>query len=311
MGALKLHFISLRYDVLLLYQPPSRTQWVLSALRYLTPIWKPKLVLVDIVFAKIHSSLFAGPKALIKALLWRQVDLFISFMKDVRPLRDHFRIAPEKCRYVPFKINPFGRQHLDDSWPEGNYVFTGGKSRRDFTTFCHAMRALGLPGVIVTPQGAEAATHETFLDLAVVPANVRVVHDDGTQESWLRWVGGSKLVVLCITDDSISPSGVGAYLLAMGLGKCVIITDCPATRDILEDGNEAIIVPQHNVHALTAAIKRAWEDDAWRRAIAESGKRYARSLGGERELVQRFVDAVIGHFSGSSDEGVPCSVVID
>ena len=38
---------------------------------------------------------------------------------------------------------------------------------------------------------------------------------------------------------------------------------------------------------LREAIARAWEDNALRQRTAESGRRYAASLGGEPELLQR------------------------
>ena len=185
---------------------------------------------------------------------------------------------------------------LCTEFPCGDYVFTGGRSRRDFVTFCLALRTLGYPAVIVTSRSEEAVLHETYIDNSLVPNNVRIIHDDGTPESWIHWISGSRLVVLCISDDSISPSGVGVYLEAMGVGKCVIITDCPASRDILENGNQAIIVERGNVAALTDAIQRAWEDLDYRNGIARRGREYAASLGGECDLNQRFSDVISKHF---------------
>jgi hypothetical protein len=46
-------------------------------------------------------------------------------------------------------------------------------------------------------------------------------------------------------------------------------------------------VPPHDVAALRNAICTAWEDAALRARIAESGRRYALSLGGEEDLLQR------------------------
>jgi len=47
------------------------------------------------------------------------------------------------------------------------------------------------------------------------------------------------------------------------------------------------LVPPHDVAALKDAICRAWEDDALRKRTAEAGRKYAVSLGGEAELLQR------------------------
>jgi glycosyltransferase involved in cell wall biosynthesis len=71
----------------------------------------------------------------------------------------------------------------------------------------------------------------------------------------------------------------------MYLGKCVISTAGPGASDLLTD--EALLVAPHDVTALKHAITRAWEDETLRRETAEIGRRYAASLGGEPELLQR------------------------
>jgi glycosyltransferase involved in cell wall biosynthesis len=77
-------------------------------------------------------------------------------------------------------------------------------------------------------------------------------------------------------------SGLSTYLDAMYLGKCVIISEGPGASDILTD--QAILVRPHDVAGLTAAIRRAWEDDSLRRTVAQAGKAYAQSLGDEADL---------------------------
>ncbi|MCI0628017.1 MAG: glycosyltransferase family 1 protein, partial [Acidobacteria bacterium] len=78
------------------------------------------------------------------------------------------------------------------------------------------------------------------------------------------------------------------YLLAMGLRKCVIITEGPATRGLLTD--EAIIVPQSDPAALADAIRRAWDDDDLRERTANAGRRYAERLQGEARLLADIVN---------------------
>jgi len=300
-AALRLHIISLAYDVVVLHEPPDRLAWLLCAVRWLTPWRKPKLVLIGVIFIKPKSGVREQVKRLIKRSLLKQVDLYMTFMKYAEALRRYYGIGHGKYRYVPFKVNPPARARACSSTSEGKYVFTGGSSRRDFRTFCLAMKQLGYRGVILTPRAEQAAYHETFLDDLAVPENVRVIHDDGSAESWIEWLQGAKIVVVSVTSDSISPSGVSTYLDGMGLGKCVVVTNSLAVRDILDDGNQALVVPEGNPAALAEAIRRAWEDEALRRAIAERGKAYALSLGGEVELVQRFVNAVAVHFGWSKD----------
>lgn len=270
--------------------------WGLCALRLLSWRCKPKLVLIDIVFVKPRSGIVLRAKQSVRRLLFGQVDLFISFMNHQPALESAYGIAATRHAFVPFKANAFARRHLNTRFSDEGYVFTGGRSRRDFATFCAAMSTLGYPGVIVTPIASEGQQHETYFNSARVPSNVRVIHDDGSSESWTRWMGSARLVVICISDDSISPSGVGVYLQAMALGKCVILTECPATRGVLEPDNQAILVAQRDVAALTDAIQRAWQDGELRSEIAQRGRSYARALGGEQEMCQRFVEVLERHF---------------
>jgi glycosyltransferase involved in cell wall biosynthesis len=292
-AALKLHSQSLRADVVLLYYPPGRLGRWLCALRWLTLPWNSSLVFADVVFTKPRPGITGLLVARLKRILLKRVDLFLVHMKDVSPLRAHYGIGVDRCRFVPYKVNPPARSKASKGPTTGECVLTAGRSRRDFSTFCLAMKDLPYSAIILTPQPHEAAPHETYLDRSLIPPNVRVVHDDGSVASWLESLARAKLVVLTIAEDAISPAGIGTYLEAMALGKCVIITECPATRGIIENGQQALVVPPRNVAALRGSIRRAWEDDSLRTRVAEAGRQYALLLGDEKDLNQRFVNAVL------------------
>jgi glycosyltransferase involved in cell wall biosynthesis len=89
-------------------------------------------------------------------------------------------------------------------------------------------------------------------------------------------------VVIPIVPDSTTQAGIGVYLQAMALGKCVIASTSLGVSDVLTD--QAIIVPAGDADALRRAIERAWNDDQYRARFAETGRRYALPLGGEDEL---------------------------
>src|SRR5258708_11274322 len=119
----------------------------------------------------------------------------------------------------------------------------------------------GLPyeTILLTPGGAENAEHGTHFEPSTLPRSIRVVRDDGSARSWIEHLANARIVVLCIAPDSISASGIGTYLLAMALKKCVIITDSPATRGILEHEKTAIVIPQGDGAAMLDAVRRACE----------------------------------------------------
>jgi glycosyltransferase involved in cell wall biosynthesis len=103
--------------------------------------------------------------------------------------------------------------------------------------------------------------------------------------SWIDFLSRATAVILPILPGKLSPSGLSAYLVSMALGKCVIITDSPATRGLIDRG-EAVIVPPRDVDALRDAVVRIANDDQYRRKVAAKGHRYALSLEDEARLAR-------------------------
>jgi glycosyltransferase involved in cell wall biosynthesis len=266
--------------------------FTMCALRGLFPLPRPPLISCDLVLSKPGKSFASRLKASLKRWLFSQVDLFLLHMKDSRAWRDLYGIPNSKRHYVPMKVN-FLEEVLRHDVREEPYVFTGGKSRRDYKTFCQAMALAGYPALILTPHAAENSEHGTTLGGLNPPANVAIVHDDGSADSWLSRIARAKLVVFCISPETISPSGVGAYLVAMALKKCVIISDCPATRGILIPDETAILVPMEDPVALAEAIRKAWFDSDYRYHVAEGGHRYAMALGGEEVLMANIARQIV------------------
>jgi glycosyltransferase involved in cell wall biosynthesis len=289
--AVRLWLRSFNKDAIVLNQESQVLGW-LCLFRLLLPFPQPPLVSLDLVLARPGNTLVSQIKGILKRMVFTQVDLFLMHLKERQALKEVFGIAPQKVVYIPFKVN-FLEAIANRQPQEGDYIFTGGRSRRDYKTFCEALAGLDYPGLIVTPGAEENAEHGTSLEGVTLPSNVQMIHDDGSMESWIDKIANAKLAVFCISPETISPSGVGAYLLAMALKKCVIISDCPSTRDILIPDETSILVPMRDPVKLREAIRRACEDDDYRQRIAAGGYRYARSLGGEETLMRNVALAVV------------------
>ncbi len=115
--------------------------------------------------------------------------------------------------------------------------------------------------------------------------------DDGTPESQRRLFEHARMVVIPVLEKSLCASGIGTYLNAMWMGKCVIVSEGPGVSDLLTD--QAIVVPPEDPSALSDAIRLAWEDSELREKVARAGRRFAESLGGEEALMQRVLDTAI------------------
>lgn len=225
-----------------------------------------------------------------KRFLLSRVDHFIHYFKDLSGYQKFFGIGPDRSSFVPFKPNL--RYHSNAAPnPEGEYVLCFGRSMRDFDTFFDAVERLPYPAAIARPdfRTLRANGSRFTRPLSRLPKQVRLLeHDPSDYQSQVEVLMGARLVVVPLLKSCLVWSGTP--LNAMLLGKCVILTEGPATNGLFTD--EVLAVPPEDPAALAEAIDRAWRDRELREKTAAAGYRYAFELGGEPELVRRLVDAV-------------------
>ena len=247
--------------------------------------WKRRPVAcVDIILRK-PQNLADRLSAILKRLLLSRIDCFIHYFRDIGGYTRYFGIPATRSAYVPFKSNFWGFDLPDCTREE--YIFTVGVSLRDYDTYIRAVA--GLPYTAAITEFAllhfEGRSSDFPWSRGNAPPNLMILPDSGRREDLLRLLAKARVVVVPTQSSSLCASGISTYLDAMYLGKCVIATAGPGTSDVLTD--QAVLVPPHDVPALQSAIRRVCEDDDLRRRTAASGQRYARSLGGDGELIDR------------------------
>ncbi|MGB2635577.1 MAG: glycosyltransferase [Candidatus Acidiferrum sp.] len=230
-----------------------------------------------------------------RRLLLRRFNHHIHYFRDVAAYGRVYGITAEKSSYVPFKPN---LKLVEELPPDGNgkYILCFGQSMRDFDLFFNVMEQLGYPAAIPEPDFVLLRKNGSQFTrpLNKLPANVSVLHDDKRGDAQKQMIRDARLVVLPILKTSMVASGIGTSLNSMLAGKCVIGTEGPGMSDIF--GEEMLFAPASNPEKLAQVIRRAWEDDELRQRTAAAGQRLAKSLGGEKELYQRIVDAVVEWF---------------
>ena len=243
---------------------------------------KCTIVAVDTILNR-PTGLIGHAKVHLFQWLFQEVDLFLFYCRDTVDLRGLYGIRPEHVEYVPFKVNALDRvlelATYDDGW-----FLSCGRSYRDYDLLCEAFDGLPYKCMILAPRRSTGA-HGTFLDAARLPANVELIADDGTADSWNRWISRCTALVVPLIPNTLSPAGIGTYLVGMALGKCVIVTEGVGTRGIL-DAETAVIVRAEDAYGLRDAVIRVATDKAFRERVASAGKRYAVSLGGEDRLAK-------------------------
>jgi glycosyltransferase involved in cell wall biosynthesis len=241
----------------------------------------------------------------LKRFLLSRIDHYSLHFRILDGYRKYFGINPDRVSYLPSKPNIRYRYDYKVG-PDGEYILCFGRSERDYDTFFAAMETLPhLPAVIPPPNFASFKKHAARFtrDVNRLPPNMRIIEDDGSVASLIRIIEKAKLVVLPIVASRIAPSGIGTYLNAMLMGKCVITSEGVATSDVLLHG-EALLVPPEDPDALARMIRRAWDDRELRERTAESGRKYSEACGGEPELRQRVLDRALEKLAPVGEERV-------
>lgn len=276
----KIFLTSFRYDYILL-NCAAYDVMVLAFFKLICPFNHCKLISVDIVL-RTPSSFKGKIFQIARKILFKKVHLFIEYFKNTSGYEKYFSIKKEKFRYVPFKINSYElirKTIISDE----EYIFSGGRSLRDFPTLIEAMQNLDYHIKIVTQPNSIIKQHGTFLNDNKLPANIEVIRHDGNQETFIKYIAASKLVVIPLIKETIAAAGISVYLMSMALKKCTILSDLPGTTDVL-GYDKAIIVPPEDPLSLRLAIIKAYNDNNYRRNYEDNGYNYAIKLQGEKGL---------------------------
>jgi glycosyltransferase involved in cell wall biosynthesis len=111
-----------------------------------------------------------------------------------------------------------------------------------------------------------AFNEATLREWSAQPGITWVGHVDDVREIW----AAAHIAVLA----SYGGEGVPKTLLeAAAVGRAIVATDVPGTRDVARDGVNAILVAPGDAVALAAALKQLAGDPARRRAYATAGRR--------------------------------------
>lgn len=294
---LRLALKTYRYDVLFHNCAPSETLRVAALLRVL-PWNRCKVACADVIF-NLPKGMRDRFVARIKRLILRRVDLFMLIQRDFEGYSEHYGIDPQRVTYVPWKVNSLELiEQMEVS--EGDYVFAGGVTLRDWSTFAKAVEGLNIPCVVSIPDDEtirKSGEKITLPDPRSFGAHVRIVRHGADPESWLRLVAHSRFAVLPIAKESLNPSGISTALSIMALGKALVITRGPASTGILDNGRAMIVAPG-DPEALRRAIIRVNEDRVVRESLARNGRAYALSCGGESRLYRDFFACIRLHVEG-------------
>lgn len=79
---------------------------------------------------------------------------------------------------------------------------------------------------------------------------------------------------------------------AMSVGRPIVTADTPGARELLSDGENALLVPAGDPHALAAAMSRLAADAELRRRLGENAQRRFQELGSPTAVAGRLLESL-------------------
>jgi glycosyltransferase involved in cell wall biosynthesis len=170
------------------------------------------------------------------------------------------RVSREKFRFVPF-------HHFlklpEAPVSEGDYIFSGGDTSRDYQTLIRAVAGTPYRTVICTRQTSYFRGME-------IPANVEVltVNPDRFDEL----MAGARAVVVALPEREIHTGGHTVIVNAMKLGKPLIVLGRSEYKSYVEHGKTGLLLNSGDSESLRAAIDRIFTEPEFARSLVRNAR---------------------------------------
>ncbi len=199
-------------------------------------------------------------------------------------------LAPEAISYCPHGwfdpmrwYVPQENHNLEDLDQAGKFIFTSGRSYRDYRTLARAV------------EGTEA-----YVKVSSRPFNLAGINLPGNMESmgWLDYrvhqdyLYESSFYVVPLQSITFA-GGDSSLLAAMSFGKAVVATRSPSTETYLEHGQTGLLVEPGDIEGMRQAILYLWRNpDEAARMGKEARRRFEENHTMDK-LAQRVYDVVL------------------
>ena len=218
-------------------------------------------------------------------LVWRTLRFpgmgFIAFSKaEGENLVKAVGIAPQHVHFHLWRQELYGFGGADAA-VEGDYVFAGGYSNRDYDLLLTAMAGVDAPLVIVAAQ----RNH-----VVVPPQQPVALHLDLPEAQFESLLAASRVVAMPLKSQG-EACGQSVLLRVLRNGKPLIATRHEAIEAYLGSDYPGF-VPHDDAQAMRAALQRAIREPAFRQVlsqhIVQAGQRMS-TIGSPGEEIHRFL----------------------
>lgn len=224
-----------------------------------------RIVVAQLIVPRKGDSLAQRIKQAFTRYALKRVELVIAYSSvEVEQFEKAYANGFTRFVFTPLGID----LPSVDSVRDDGYVFSGGRSNRDYQTLIEAVRSVDAP--------IHIAAQRFNLRNAETPPNV-IVHYNAFGEAFERLLAAAALVVIPLDRDDES-SGQLVLLQAMALGKAIVVTENRGLADYCQPGKTVVVAPPHDPRALRERIVRLLANAKERARLGEAAREYVQQF---------------------------------
>jgi glycosyltransferase involved in cell wall biosynthesis len=222
-----------------------------------------KHIILQFIMGEKEKTLMARIKYMIKRIIYSSINTAVcSSTKEVSYYQKAFGWNDDKIKFIPFHCDP---SYLKYEFIEsGNYVFSAGRTFRDYDTFLDAAKEINYPVII--------AASPWNINKKKVFKNVSVKYDIPLFDLD-KIMSKSKVVVIPLDDKNIS-TGQSVILQAMAMGKAIVATDTSGTMDYIKHFYNGLLVPPRDSRKMKQAIEYLLKNESERVRIGKNAREW-------------------------------------
>ncbi len=213
----------------------------------------PKIVIAQLIEPDRPDGLLQRLRTVFVRFALKRIDLVVVYSRvEVEQYEKRFGNGRTQFRYVPLGLD------LEDIriQPSDGYIFSGGRSNRDYGTLFRAANDLDVRLEIVA---------QRFNIKDPVPTNTRIQYSV-FGSAFDDLIARAEIVVIPL-DRPDESSGQLVVLQAMAHGKPVVVTHNRGIIDYIEPGKNAVTVPPHDENALKTILIDLMKNAEKRKAL--------------------------------------------
>jgi len=182
-----------------------------------------------------------------------------------------FHIPRSRIVFLPLAESPSSFE--EPSHPQKDYIFSYGKSDRDFDTLIRSVAQLNLKTYILS---------QKYKPKVPAPDNVCIIRERVSGKELVQWIASSRMVVLPMQDYRIS-AGQISMLEVMALARPLIVTENMATKEYAVHQQTALFFEAGNDQELADHIRYLWNNREAAEHIGKQARQAALKMDSKRE----------------------------